>query len=170
MELTYTSLESPLGRVLLAASCRGICWLGIGDTDAALLAVLRADWPSPGLRRDDSGLAYATDALGAYLAGCGPCATLPLDLAGTPFQRRVWAALRAIPYGETRTYRAIAESLGLGPGAARAVGGAGAANPVSLLVPCHRAVGSDGTLRGFRWSVARKAWLLALERRSTATG
>jgi AraC family transcriptional regulator of adaptative response/methylated-DNA-[protein]-cysteine methyltransferase len=165
LEITYGVAGSPLGHVLLARTARGVCWLGLGDDEAQLEAELRRDRPGATLRRDDQALTTETGAVRAYLAGAGPCAELPLDLRGTPFQRRVWAALRAIPYGETRTYGQIAASLGLGPGSARAVGGAGAANPVSLLVPCHRAVGGDGKLRGFRWQIERKRALLELERR-----
>src|SRR5699024_11166922 len=106
----------------------------------------------------------AAAGLRAYLEGRASCDGLPVDAPGTPFQRRVWAALRAIPYGETRTYGQIAEGMGLGRGAARAVGAACGANPVSLAIPCHRAVGSDGKLHGFRWSIERKRRLLALER------
>jgi O-6-methylguanine DNA methyltransferase len=166
MQLTYALTDSPLGRVLLASTARGICWLGLGD-DSVLEDELRRDHPGASLRRDDEALGAAIAAVVAYLEGAGPCAELPLDLRGTPFQQKVWGALRAIPYGETRTYGQIAASLGLGPGAARAVGGAGAANPVSLLVPCHRAVGSDGKLHGFRWQIERKRALLELERAGT---
>lgn len=164
MALRYTLVESELGLVLLASSRHGLCWLGLGDAPGELEAELRRDLPREALVRDTRALADEAAALAAYLAGRGPCAELPLDLRGTPFQLRVWAALRAIPYGETRSYGQIAAGLSLGPGAARAVGAAGAANLVSLLVPCHRAVGADGSLRGFRWGLRRKASLLALER------
>jgi O-6-methylguanine DNA methyltransferase len=165
LEITYGIVESSMGLALIARTARGVCWLGLGDDGAALEAELRRDRPGAQLRHDDGALAAEGAAVAAYLAGDGPCAELPLDLPGTPFQRRVWEALRAIPYGETRTYGQIAAALGLGPGSARAVGGAGAANPVSLLVPCHRAVGADGKLRGFRWQLERKRALLELERR-----
>jgi O-6-methylguanine DNA methyltransferase len=161
----YTVFPSPLGLVLLAGSGRGLCWLGMGDDGAALEAELRRDYPRAAPVRDDRALAAEAAAVGAYLAGRGPCAGLPLDVAGTPFQLRVWEALRAVPYGETRTYGQIAAALGLSPGAARAVGAAGGANLVSLVIPCHRAVGGDGRLRGFRWGLERKAALIALERR-----
>jgi O-6-methylguanine DNA methyltransferase len=138
--------------------------VGLGDDAEALEAELRADCARAELRRDDAGLAWASEALRAYLEGRGSCGGLPLDTPGTPFQQRVWAALRAIPYGETRTYGQIAEGLGMGCGAARAVGAACGANPVSLVIPCHRAVGSDGKLHGFRWGLGRKARLLELER------
>jgi AraC family transcriptional regulator, regulatory protein of adaptative response / methylated-DNA-[protein]-cysteine methyltransferase len=166
MGLRYAILESTLGLALLAARGRGVCWLGLGDEAGFLEAELRRDLPREAPVRDDAALAAEAAAIRAYLAGAGPCAELPLDLRGTPFQLRVWAALRAIPHGETRSYGQLAAGLGLPPGAARAVGAAGGANLVSLLVPCHRAVGADGALRGFRWGLERKAALLALERGS----
>ncbi len=160
----YTIVDSPLGRLLAAASAQGLCLVGLADDDASLEQELRRTYPQAQLQRDDAGLAAIAAALTDYLTGRGPCSELPLDLPGTPFQRRVWEALRAIPYGETRSYGQIAEGLGLGPGAARAVGGACAANPVALVVPCHRAVASNGRLQGFRWGLERKQALLALER------
>lgn len=162
--LAYTIFPSPLGLVLAAATERGLAMVGLGDDVATLEAELRCAFPRAAPRRDDAGLSWAAAGLLAYLEGRGDCDGLPVDAAGTPFQRRVWAALRAIPYGETRTYGQIAEGLGLGRGAARAVGAACGANPVSLAIPCHRAVGGDGRLHGFRWSIARKERLLALER------
>ncbi|NTU81786.1 MAG: methylated-DNA--[protein]-cysteine S-methyltransferase [Chloroflexales bacterium] len=167
-QIAYAIFDSPFGRVLAAATERGLCLVGLGEDDAALEAELRADYPRAALRRDDGALAGAAEALAAYLAGHGPCADLPLDAPGTPFQRRVWAALCAIPCGETRTYGQIAEGLGMGRGAARAVGAACGANPVSLVIPCHRAVGSDGKLHGFRWGIERKRRLLELERGDAA--
>jgi O-6-methylguanine DNA methyltransferase len=163
-EIAYTIFASPMGHVLAAATGRGLCMVGLGDDGAALEAELRADFPRATLSRDDEGLAWASEGLLAYLEGRAPCDRLPVDAPGTPFQQRVWAALREIPYGQTRTYGQIAEGLGMGRGAARAVGAACGANPVSLVIPCHRAVGSDGKLHGFRWSIARKERLLALER------
>lgn len=164
-QISYTIFPSPLGLVLAAATADGgLCMVGLGDDAGALEAELRVDFPRAEPRRDDAGLAWACEGLLAYLEGRGDCDRLPVDAPGTPFQRRVWAALKAIPYGQTRTYGQVAEELGLGRGAARAVGAACAANPVSLAIPCHRAVGSDGKLHGFRWSLERKARLLELER------
>lgn len=163
--ITYTIFPSPLGPALAAATGRGLCLVGLGDDEGALEAALGADYPRAALVRDDAGMAGVAGALAAYLEGRGSCAELPLDVPGTAFQQRVWAALRAIPYGQTRTYGQIAEGLGLGRGAARAVGAACGANPVALVIPCHRAVGADGKLHGFRWGLERKARLLALERR-----
>ncbi len=161
--ISYGIVEGPLGLVLLGATARGLCWLGLGNDGAALLAELQRDYPRASVAPHERALREAADAMLAYLAGHGPCAELSLDLPGTPFQRRVWAALGAIPYGETRSYGALAAALGLSPGAARAVGAACGANRISLVVPCHRAVGGDGKLHGFRWGLQRKAALLALE-------
>jgi len=161
--ISYGIVEGPLGLMLLGATARGLCWLGLSDDGAALLAELQGDYPRASVAPDERALREAADAVLAYLAGQGPCAELPLELPGTPFQRRVWSELGAIPYGETRSYGTLAAALGLGPGAARAVGAACGANRVSLVVPCHRAVGSDGKLHGFRWGLQRKAALLAME-------
>ncbi len=108
-------------------------------------------------------LADATAQLTEYVSGARQSFDLPLDLAGTPFQQRVWAALLAIPYGETVTYRDLARDLGQ-PGGAQAVGGAVARNPISIIVPCHRVLGSDGSLTGYAWGVHVKRWLLDHER------
>jgi len=163
MEIRYSVAGSPLGRLLVAATGRGVCAVSLGDDDEALEAELRAEYPAAALARDDEGLGAAVAALVGYLDGARPSIDLPLDVQATAFQRQVWEELRRIPYGETRTYLQIAEALG-NPKAARAVGRACATNPVSLIVPCHRAVGSDGKLHGFRWAVERKQALLNLER------
>ncbi len=164
MDIDYTIAGSPLGWLLVAATARGLCRVAFGEDVAALESELHRAFPQARIVRDDARLAAIATGLTSYLEGRGPCPDAPLDLPGTPFQRRVWEALRAIPYGETRTYGQIAAALDLGPGAARAVGGACAANPVALVVPCHRAVASDGWLQGFRWGLERKRALLDMER------
>ena len=138
--------------------------VSLGDSDGPLEAALHADYPAATITRADPGsdLDHAVTAILRHLRGEQPALDLPLDVQATAFQRRVWEALRAIPYGETRTYGAIAAALGA-PTASRAVGRACATNMVSLVVPCHRAVGSTGGLTGYRWGVARKAALLAAE-------
>jgi len=158
--LRYTVFASPLGRVLVAVSQRGVCALrlGRGATPGALATAF------PGLRcakRPDS-LAALRRSILRYLAGAAPLARCPLETRGTAFQRRVWAALARIPPGETRSYGEIARAIGR-PGAARAVGRACAANPVALFVPCHRAVRASGAPGGYAWGAARKRRLLALE-------
>lgn len=145
-----------LGRVLLAATDAGVCAVSLGDADEPLETWLREEFPAAELVRDDAGLA-------AWLtAAVGPHPNLPLDLRGTAFQRRVWDELRKIPRGETRTYGQVAAALGV-PDAVRAVARACATNPASLVVPCHRVVGADGSLRGYRWGVGRKQELLDRE-------
>lgn len=165
MQIGYTIVDSPLGRLLVAATPRGVCAVSLGDDDDHLERELRAEYPRAAITRDDE-IGAAVDPILAYLEGQTPSLDLPLDVRATAFQRQVWQALQAIPYGETRTYLQIAESLG-NPRAVRAVGRACATNPVSLVVPCHRAVGSDGKLHGFRWGLGRKQALLDLEKRST---
>ena len=162
-EIAYGIASSPLGRVLAAATPRGICFVGLGDSDAALESELRDSFPAAeSIRRDEHELGRALDALLAYLAGKEPHVNLPLDIRATAFQRRVWQELRRIPLGETRSYGEIARALGQ-EGASRAVGRACATNPVALVVPCHRARGRDGTLTGYRWGIKRKAALLERE-------
>ncbi len=159
MTVRYRTFSTPLGSALIAATERGVCALSLGE---GLLEALRAEFPRATLLKDDTALTPFVAAVHAYLAG-ERVLELPLDVSSTTFQARVWRALQAIPYGETRSYAQIAEAIG-DKGAVRAVAGACAKNPVALVVPCHRVVRSDGTLSGYRWGVARKAWLLAAER------
>jgi len=159
----YTCADSPLGRLLVGATARGIAFVALGDSDAALEADLRAEFPAARLTRDDAGLGRWLATLLDFLAGQTCALDLPLDVCATAFQWRVWRALTDIPFGQTRTYKEIAEALGE-PGAARAVGRACATNPAALVVPCHRALASDGAMRGYRWGLERKRRLLALER------
>ena len=160
----YATGPSAWGTLLVACSGPGICALMLGDSPEPLVAELRRGCRDLALH---GGTAAAPAALAQVLAWqAHPERTPqpPLDLRGTAFQLRVWQALRAIPPGVTRTYGQLARTLGCA-GAARAVGAACGANPVALLVPCHRAVASDGSLRGFRWGLARKRALLEHERR-----
>lgn len=162
MQIGYTIVDSPLGRLLVAATARGLCAVSLGDDDAYLAYELRAEYAQAEIVCDD-GIGEPVEAILAYLSGRQPSLDLPLDVQATAFQRQVWQALQAIPYGQTRTYLQIAEGLG-NPKAVRAVGRACATNPVSLVVPCHRAVGSDGKLHGFRWGLGRKQALLDMEK------
>ncbi len=163
--IAYAVVESTLGRLLVAATAKGVCFLALGSNDAALARELRAEFPQADeIVGDEAAIAPALDILLRHLAGEAPHPSLPLDLRATAFQRRVWQELLAIPYGETRTYSQIAERLGV-PKGQRAVGRACATNPVSILIPCHRALRQDGTLAGYRWGVERKRALLAHETR-----
>jgi len=160
--ISYAIADSPLGRLLVAATERGIAFVALGEDEAALAETLRAEFPAAAINRDDEVIGAWVGAVLRHLRGEEPHLDLPLDIRATAFQWRVWEALRAIPYGETRSYAQIARDLGQ-PGAARAVGRACATNPVALVVPCHRAVGEDGGLRGYRWGLERKRALLERE-------
>jgi AraC family transcriptional regulator of adaptative response/methylated-DNA-[protein]-cysteine methyltransferase len=161
--IRYTTARCALGRILMAATERGICAVSLGDADAELLAFLQEEFPAATHTRDDAGLARWLEELVLRTEGEAPHLDLPLDVRATAFQRRVWEELTHIPRGETRTYRQLAESLGE-PKAVRAVARACATNPVSVVVPCHRVIGSDGGLRGYRWGLNRKKKLLENEK------
>jgi AraC family transcriptional regulator, regulatory protein of adaptative response / methylated-DNA-[protein]-cysteine methyltransferase len=163
MNISFTIFESDLGKVLIAATEKGVCSLRIGDDGSMLADELRNEFRAANIRRDDASLqAYANSVL-AYFSGASDCPDLPLDVKATAFQARVWQALRAIPRGETRTYSEVADELGV-PSAVRAVARACATNPVALTVPCHRVVRKGGELSGYRWGVERKRELLKRER------
>jgi AraC family transcriptional regulator of adaptative response/methylated-DNA-[protein]-cysteine methyltransferase len=164
--IRFATAASFVGRVLLAATDGGVCWLSLGDTDKKLEAALRSEFPKATVRRATADLAPWMDELHRHLAGTHPHIALPLDVRATAFQRRVWDALLKIPYGETRSYKQVAEAIGA-PTAARAVARACATNPVAVLVPCHRVVGSDGSLTGYAGGLHRKKKLLAAERAAT---
>ncbi len=162
-EIRFAIADSPMDRVLAAATDKGLCMVSLAAEDDLLEAELRRDFPEARIERDDDRLKPLMEDVLAYLDGRAPATTLPLDIRATSFQWQVWRALTAIPPGETRTYGELAAQLGRS-GAARAVGRACATNPVSLVIPCHRAVGANGALTGYRWGVARKRALLARER------
>jgi AraC family transcriptional regulator of adaptative response/methylated-DNA-[protein]-cysteine methyltransferase len=161
-QVYYTIAQSPLGRLLVAATERGICAVRMGDSDSQLEATLRDEYHAADLQRDDTVLGEWVEAILAHLSGKQPHLDLPLDVRATAFQWRVWEALRAIPYGSTRSYLQVATAIGQ-PTAVRAVARACATNPVALLVPCHRVIKEDGSLGGYRWGMERKQSLLDTE-------
>ena len=163
MQIRYTVADSPLGKMLVAATDRGICAVSFGDTEESLRKELGDEFFAAEIERDGTGLRDAVDAIVRSLEGEKTILTLPLDLRATAFQMRVWSELRKIPYGETRSYAQIAEAVG-SPKAVRAVARACATNPVALVNPCHRVIGSDGKLSGYRWGIERKAQILDKER------
>jgi AraC family transcriptional regulator of adaptative response/methylated-DNA-[protein]-cysteine methyltransferase len=165
LAISYAIGDSPLGRLLVAATQKGICFVSLGESDRALEAALAGEYPAAEIAHDDLGLGTWVAAILDHLSGQQPHLDLPLDVRATAFQWRVWEALRAIPYGDTRSYGEIAASLG-DPNAARAVGRACATNPVALVIPCHRAVREDGKPGGYRWGLDRKRALLAQEQRT----
>lgn len=148
-------IDSPIGALTLVASGGALTRIDFGRTAAPAAARLPAD--------DDAVLVEATRQLGAYFAGELRDFDLPLNATGTEFQRRVWARLREIPYGATTTYGALAGGLGLAGHGARAVGAANGRNPIPVVVPCHRVIGSDGTLTGYAGGLGIKRTLLELE-------
>ncbi|MFZ5815256.1 MAG: bifunctional DNA-binding transcriptional regulator/O6-methylguanine-DNA methyltransferase Ada [Bacillota bacterium] len=162
-EIAYATAETPLGRVLVAATPRGVCDLRFGDEDQPLVEGLRREFPRAAIRHDPEALAPHLRAVQAHLTGRQTRLDLPLDVKGTAFQQRVWEALRSIPYGEVRSYRELAAMIGE-PTAVRAVARACATNPVAVVVPCHRIVRTSGDLAGYRWGVERKRALLEQER------
>lgn len=164
--ISFTVVDSPLGKLMAAATEKGICAVSFGETAEELENELKVEFPAAEIKRagGDGSLKTAVAAILGYLEG-EPLATadLPLDLRATAFQMRVWAELRKIPYGETRTYKQIAAQIG-NVKAVRAVARACATNPVALLNPCHRVVASDGKLSGYAWDIERKRALLEQEK------
>jgi AraC family transcriptional regulator of adaptative response/methylated-DNA-[protein]-cysteine methyltransferase len=166
MQIDYTIVDSAnasLGRLLVAATARGVCAVAMGSSDAELTRALSGEYPAAAITADAGALAQWTKAILAHLAGRTPRLDLPLDVQATAFEWQVWQTLTSIPYGETRTYGEIAAAIGR-PRAVRAVARACASNPVALAVPCHRVVSASGDTRGYRWGAARKKALLQSER------
>jgi AraC family transcriptional regulator of adaptative response/methylated-DNA-[protein]-cysteine methyltransferase len=170
-EIAYSIVDSALGRLMVAGTRRGICFAAMGEADRTLVAELRGDYPLATIRvadpnrRADERIGQWADALAEYIAGRSKMPTPPMDIRGTPFQFAVWDQLRAIPAGQTRSYSEIARRIGR-PRAIRAVGTANGANPVSIIIPCHRALRASGHLGGYRWGLERKRKLLEMEART----
>jgi AraC family transcriptional regulator, regulatory protein of adaptative response / methylated-DNA-[protein]-cysteine methyltransferase len=162
MKIHYTIATSPLGRLLVGATERGISAVYLGESDAPLEAALNEEYPRAEIQRDRNGMEKWVGKILDHLRGHEPNLDLPTDLQATAFQRRVWEELRRIPYGKTRTYSQVARAIGQ-PTAVRAVARACATNPVSVVVPCHRVVREDGNLAGYRWGLERKRELLEHE-------
>ncbi len=174
VQIRYMTAATSLGRLLVAATERGVCAITLGDDDAMLENALNSEYPQSTRTRvrgarGDARLRAWVAAVRAYVEGSQREIAVPLDVAGTPFQQRVWQALQGIPYGQTRSYAQVAASIAA-PSAARAVASACARNRVSLVIPCHRVVRGTGALGGYRWGLARKERLLAREQRSAAGG
>jgi AraC family transcriptional regulator of adaptative response/methylated-DNA-[protein]-cysteine methyltransferase len=163
--IRYTTAGSPLGRMLVAATPTGVCAITFGRDDAELIADLRKRFDQAQLVPAKGNTGWLADAV-AFIASQTTehplAATFPLDVRATAFQRRVWKALQQIPRGQTRSYSELARELG-NPTATRAVAAAIGANPVAVVVPCHRVIGKDGSLTGYRWGLERKGKLLAAE-------
>lgn len=161
-EIGFVTLRCPLGWLLIAATRGGLCAVKLGDSSRALEAELRRELPQADIRATQGVPAAWVRAVVTRVSGSASAATLPLDVRATAFQWRVWRALQAIAPGDTRSYSELAAAIGQ-PSAVRAVARACATNPVCLVVPCHRVIGKDGGLGGYRWGVDRKARLLESE-------
>jgi AraC family transcriptional regulator of adaptative response/methylated-DNA-[protein]-cysteine methyltransferase len=167
MEIRYTITDSPLGRLLVGVTDRGVCAVAVGTADAGLVRELAAEFPDARRSRVDEGadawLGELIQRVATEVQQPGRDRTIPLDLQGTVFQWKVWQALQQIPAGQTCSYTALARAVGK-PRAVRAVAGACAANKVAVVVPCHRVIREDGSLGGYRWGLPRKQQLLEAER------
>ncbi len=163
MVIGYTIVDSALGRLLIAATARGICKVCLGDADKPLVRALLEEYPKAAISPEPNGLRPLARAFIGHLNGKSPSLDLPVDVRATAFQWRVWQQLKSIPCGETRSYSEVARAVGK-PRAARAVAGACASNPVAILIPCHRVIRSDGSLGGYGWGLDRKRQLLDQER------
>lgn len=161
----WTTADSPLGRMLVAATERGLCSVLFAESDKDAERELQQRFKQAMLERDDVTLGKTVRYVLSQMSENPSAASLPFDVRATSFQHRVWNALRTIPRGETRTYGQIAESIG-SPKAVRAVGAACGANPLAVVVPCHRAIAASGNLTGYRWGIERKRRLLEMERNS----
>jgi AraC family transcriptional regulator of adaptative response/methylated-DNA-[protein]-cysteine methyltransferase len=160
--IRFTCADSPLGRMLIAATDKGICAIQFANSDEELEHGLRHEFPFAIRKRDDGALREWKENLLRQMRGQRLNTSLPLDIQATAFQRRVWSYLQKIPFGETRSYAAVAKGIGR-PTATRAVARACATNPVAVAIPCHRVVSKSGETSGYRWGVERKKTLLQLE-------
>ena len=163
VEIRFTIAPTEFGQLLVATTPRGVCAVRLADTAAELEHDFRADFSQAHITRDDGELANIVDQILVLIGSSEPHPQIPVDVRTTAFQRRVWEYLRSIPRGETRSYSQVAADLGA-PKSTRAVANACARNEVALIVPCHRVVGANGNLTGFRWGIERKRQLLLKER------
>lgn len=162
VSINYTVADCELGKLLVAATVKGICSVKLGYTEADLIADLRAEFSAADIQQESASLAEAVQSVAASLkTGAHP--DLPLDIKASAFQRQVWEQLRSIPFGETRSYAQVAAAIGK-PTAVRAVARACATNPVALVIPCHRVIREDKSLGGYRWGLERKRQLLRNEK------
>jgi AraC family transcriptional regulator of adaptative response/methylated-DNA-[protein]-cysteine methyltransferase len=168
LQIQYTIVDSPVGRLLVGATERGVCAVCMGDSDQTVETVLAEDYPVATLHRNDEGMKEWASAFIRYFAGHSSSLKLPLDVTGTAFQWKVWKKVQSIPYGKTATYSGIADALG-SPNASRAVAKACATNHVALVIPCHRVIGKDSGLHGYRWGNERKLTLLKMERSASVS-
>jgi AraC family transcriptional regulator of adaptative response/methylated-DNA-[protein]-cysteine methyltransferase len=165
VEISYAVADTPLGKLMMGATDRGLCFVQFGGNEKALLKLLEQEFPGAAISAmpvQKGDFRRWMTALSKFLAGDRQRLDLPADVRGTAFQMKVWRYLQHIPYGETQTYAEVARGIGA-PRAARAVGSACAANRLALVIPCHRVIRGDGEPGGYRWGLARKRKLLEQE-------
>ena len=163
--IRFTTAPCELGLLLVAATDRGVCSVMLGDEPAGLERLLRQQFGAANIVPDATGMPEQVGAILAAMSDHPAAGDIPLDVRATAFQARVWQALRQIPRGQTRSYAELAKAVGQ-PTAVRAVARACATNPVAIAIPCHRVIGSDGSLSGYRWGIERKKTLLAMEQKT----
>jgi len=172
MQIVYTIADSRLGRLLVAATERGVCSVALGDSDSELTAKLFEEYPQASIDSKDTKISPSLNlwlsSVLDNLNGKTSRIDLPLDIQATAFQWRVWEELRQIPFGSTRSYQEIAKAIGK-PNAVRAVARACASNHAALIIPCHRVIRGDKSLGGYRWGLERKKKLLQSEREQNRT-
>jgi AraC family transcriptional regulator, regulatory protein of adaptative response / methylated-DNA-[protein]-cysteine methyltransferase len=162
--IRYACADSPLGRMMIAATQSGICSIQFAASDDELLEGLKREFPFAQRKPDEGSLKPWIVSLLHQMRGQHSDSSLPLDIRATAFQRRVWTYLQSIPFGATKSYSQVAKAIGQ-PTATRAVARACATNPVAVAIPCHRVVREDGTMGGYRWGIERKKTLLEMEQR-----
>lgn len=160
--IRYSFSESPIGRMLIAATDKGVCSIQFADSEEELEQGLKHEFPFALRRRDDDGMANLAGQVVQRISGAESSSSLPLDIQATAFQRRVWSHLQSIGFGKTQSYTQVAKAIRR-PSAVRAVARACATNPVAIAIPCHRVLRSNGDLGGYRWGLQRKKTLLEIE-------
>jgi AraC family transcriptional regulator of adaptative response/methylated-DNA-[protein]-cysteine methyltransferase len=160
--IRYSFSESPIGRMLIAATDKGVCSIQFADSEEELEQGLKHEFPFALRRRDDDGMANLAGQVVQRISGAESSSSLPLDIQATAFQRRVWSHLQSISFGKTQSYSQVAKAIRR-PSAVRAVARACATNPVAIAIPCHRVLRSNGDLGGYRWGLQRKKTLLEIE-------
>jgi AraC family transcriptional regulator, regulatory protein of adaptative response / methylated-DNA-[protein]-cysteine methyltransferase len=167
MQIGYSTAFSPIGRILVAGTKKGVSAIYLGDSEERLESELRREYPAATIFRNPAHVSQWVRQLVSHLCGRQPNLDLPLDVKATAFQCKVWQALKQIPSGSTRSYSELARAIGL-PNGQRAVARACATNPAAILIPCHRVVREDGGLGGYRWGIKRKHALLASEAKAAS--
>lgn len=164
-DIRYGLFTTALGPMLVAGTPHGVCHVAFGDHRDQLVIELHEAFARATVQHDDAAVAAWAGSISAQLEGAVPIIVLPVDMSGTPFQQRVWTALRRIPFGEVRSYQELASAIGQ-PTAARAVASACASNRVAVVIPCHRVIRGTGASGGYRWGIERKQRLIDAERRT----